>query len=84
MTQGRAGSAYNAFKTVHFQRNKIKRRYLERAHIKGRTDVIRRQIGNNINILLSFCCAVEQGMLFSLKRGVKFGGVRSTCVTKFF
>ena len=42
--------------------NAIKRRYLERAHIKGRTDVIRRQIGNNINILLSFCCAVEQGM----------------------
>ena len=54
--------AYNAFKTVHFQSNKIKRRYLERAHINGRTDVIRRQIDNNINILLSFCCAVEQGM----------------------
>ena len=65
----------------------MKRRYLERAHIKGRTDVIRRQIGNNINILLSFCCAVEQGnrvCVLSLKRGVNFGGVRSTCVTKFF
>ena len=53
--------AYDTSKAVRFQRNKIKIRYLERAHIEGRSDVIGRQIGNNINILLSFCCLTFKG-----------------------
>ena len=54
---------YNTSKTIHFQRNKIKRTYLERERRTnwGLSDLIHREIGNNINILLSFCCLTLNG-----------------------
>ena len=41
--------------TLSKEQNKKNARRKSNAHIEGRSDVIRRNIGSNINFLLSFC-----------------------------